>query len=231
MLLMLSATAELTGAAKKMTEADIRSTVKLGNTLTERPDVLAAADPSMFIDGVCAAPGNGVPASTSASDGDGAAVTGANAGARASSCEQFRARPRVGRAALHLALPRGHDARRGHYSPSLAQIEPGSIAPCPQVFPWQCWRIRLLPARNSARPPSSRHASVTRDGLQPCGWPRWIDASSACHAPGSGLACARHRSAYTCGRSGSGTVARIRSVSCCRRDGATASRSRWHVSA
>lgn len=37
MLLMLSATAELTGAAKKMTEADIRSTVKLGNTLTERP--------------------------------------------------------------------------------------------------------------------------------------------------------------------------------------------------
>jgi hypothetical protein len=92
MLLMLSATAELTGAAKKMTEADIRSTVKLGNTLTERPDVLAAADPSMFIDGVCAAPGNGVPASTSASDGDGAAVTGANAGARASSCEQFRAR-------------------------------------------------------------------------------------------------------------------------------------------
>ena len=160
-----------------------------------------------------------------------APVTGANAGARASSCEQFRARPRVGRAALHLALPRGHDARRGHYSPSLAQIEPGSIAPCPQVFPWQCWRIRLLPARNSARPPSSRHASVTRDGLQPCGWPRWIDASSACHAPGSGLACARHRSAYTCGRSGSGTVARIRSVSCCRRDGATASRSRWHVSA
>mmetsp|Transcript_13261 Transcript_13261/g.33760 ORF Transcript_13261/g.33760 Transcript_13261/m.33760 type:complete len:252 (-) Transcript_13261:4-759(-) len=80
MLLMLSATAELTGAAKKMTEADIRSTVKLGNTLTERPDVLAAADPSMFTNGVCAAPGNGVPASTSASDGDGAAVTGANAG-------------------------------------------------------------------------------------------------------------------------------------------------------
>mmetsp|Transcript_42151 Transcript_42151/g.123366 ORF Transcript_42151/g.123366 Transcript_42151/m.123366 type:complete len:118 (-) Transcript_42151:420-773(-) len=56
MLLMLSATAELTGAAKKMTEADIRSTVKLGNTLTERPDVLAAADPSMFINGVCVAP-------------------------------------------------------------------------------------------------------------------------------------------------------------------------------
>ena len=55
MLLMLSATAELTGAAKKMTEADIRSTVKLGNTLTERPDVLAAADPSMFTNGVCAA--------------------------------------------------------------------------------------------------------------------------------------------------------------------------------
>ena len=80
MLLMLSTTAELTGAAKKMTEADIRSTVKLGNTLTERPDVLAAADPSMFINGVCAAPGNGVPASTSASDGDGAAVAAAPAG-------------------------------------------------------------------------------------------------------------------------------------------------------
>ena len=135
MLLMLSATAELIGAAKKMTEADIRSTVKLGNTLTERPDVLAAADPSMFIDGVCAAPGNGVPASTSASDGDGAAVTGANAGARASSCEQFRARPRVGRAALHLALPRGHDASEVTTRLHLPRLSPDRLRPVRRCSP------------------------------------------------------------------------------------------------
>jgi len=176
MLLMLSATAELTGAAKKMTEADIRSTVKLGNTLTERPDVLAAADPSMFIDGVCAAPGNGVPASTSASDGDGAAVTGANAG-------------------VPLAMLANSATPGSEFGPTAF------LAPCFCDLRW------VAALRLAARP-------------------RWIDASSACHAPGSGLACARHRSAYTCGRSGSGTLARIRSVSCCRRDGATASRSR-----
>ena len=64
-----------------------------------------------------------------------APVTGANAGARASSCEQFRARPRVGRAALHLALPRGHDASEVTTRLHLPRLSPDRLRPVRRCSP------------------------------------------------------------------------------------------------
>ena len=68
-------------SAAKLKRDEVHAAILIGNLLVERPHELSVAQKSMFVDGVCAAPGGGARSSAGGgASGSGTAATGSGAG-------------------------------------------------------------------------------------------------------------------------------------------------------
>ena len=68
-------------SAAKLKRDQLHAAILIGNSLVERPNELSVAQKSMFVDGVCAAPGGGARSSAGGgASGSGTAATGSGAG-------------------------------------------------------------------------------------------------------------------------------------------------------